>query len=214
MLISLLVTSCLASGDPLEKTGAHFRVISALPQPAVAEQALAAAEAAWPLALEALGLPDAKLETPLTIHLYADVPSYEQAEQGLTGGAFQKNLVFSHFETKSSHLVLQPPASPEALAELGLPTLSAYLIAHEAAHLVSYAFVPNSLDQPDWFAEGMAQHVAEEALLALHRARADGAEPLTCKSAVRGQALLAAKKLPDPAAILEAKLDGLEFYER
>lgn len=218
-VLALLVPSLAPSLAPsqdvtVERKGAHFTLRSHLPQESLADEALAAAEAAWPLALEALGLKEKKLATPLVIHLYPDAVSYEAAEQSLTGGAFKANLAFSHFATKTTHIALQPPTSPQALKELGLPTLTAYLLAHEAAHLATYAYQENALDFPEWLAEGMAVHVGVGAMTALGRMRPGESEPFHAKSAVRCQKLLVEQKLPQAAQVLAAEIGDLDFHDR
>lgn len=198
----------------VERKGPHFTLLSHLERESLADEALAAAEGAWPLALKALGLKEKKLPDALVIHLYPDAESYEAAEQALTGGAFKANLTFSHFETKSAHVALQPPGAPRALIELGLPTLTLYTIAHEAAHLASYAYLSNALDFPEWFAEGMAMHVGYETLSVLGRARPGLAEPLAARNAVRCKELLRKEELPEVGLILGSEIGDLEFDAR
>lgn len=210
-LLFLLATSLQA---PNEKTGPHFRVVCHVPGETLAANALETAEAVWPLALEALGRKDKELEAPMTIHLYPDVKSYEEVEAQLTGGAFKANLAFSHFASKSTHLVLQPPCTDEVLRAYGLPTLTRYLVGHEATHLVAYAFLPNSLDHPDWFAEGVANHVGLQALEKLGRTRKQIEEPLAAKSLQDCREMLAKGTLPTTSAILSGALGALELHPR
>jgi hypothetical protein len=214
LLAPLAVLLPSLQGGVVERKGPHFKVVSHLVPERLADEALEAAEAAWPLALAALDLKEKKLAQPLEIHLYPDAASYAAAEQSLTGGKFKANLAFSHFQTKSTHVALQPPCSPQALLELGLPALTLYLVAHEASHLVSYAHLPNSLDHLEWFAEGMATHVGLAALVSLGRMRPGLAEPLASKSLVHCKKLLADGKLPTAEQVLAAEIGDLDFYPR
>lgn len=213
-LVLVLAPHARPQAAPVERQGAHFKLVSHLARPELADEALAAAEAAWPLALDALGLKEKKLDAPLEFHLYPDAASYEAAEQPLTGGKFKANLAFSHFESKSGHVALQPPSAPQALAEFGLPALTLYLIAHEASHLASYAYCPNALDFPEWFAEGMAVRVGVGAVVGLGRMHEGEAEPYTARSAVLCQELLQKGELPPAGKILAAEIGNLEFYPR
>lgn len=211
---ALLLALPLLQEAPVERTGAHFKIVSHLPGATLADEALLAAEAAWPLALAELGLKEKKVASVPTIHLYPDVASYEAAEQELTGGAFKANLCFSHFDTRSTHIALQPACSAQTLAELGLPILTQFLIAHEASHLVSFVHLPNSLDHLEWFAEGMGTHVGLAALASLGRMRPGLAEPLASRSLVLCKKLLAEGKLPEAGQVMAAEVGDLEFYAR
>lgn len=216
MLASAALALALAGPQdaPLERTGAHYRIVSHLPGEALADEALAAAEAAWGLALKELGLKEKKPSAPLAIHLYLDVASYEAADQELTGGSFRANLSFAHFDTKSGHVALQPPCSAQTLAQLGLPTLTLFAVAHEAAHLARYAHAPNALDHLEWFAEGLANHVALTALVGLGRMVAGLAEPLASRALVLCKQLLKQGKLPEAPLVMNGEIGDLEFYPR
>jgi len=211
---ALALLLAVPQDGPIERKGPHYTLVSHLPGEALADQALAAAEAAWAPALEALDLKEKKLSEPLVIHLYPDAAAYEAAEAELTGGAFKANLSFSHFATKSAHVALQPACGTRALIELGLPTLTLYVIAHEAAHLASYAYVPNSVDHPEWFSEGMAMHVGHEALRTLKRALPGDAEPLIGRNAVLRHELLKKDELPEAGLVLASEVGDLDFYAR
>jgi hypothetical protein len=213
-LVTLAVLLAPLQEAPVERVGAHIKVVSHLAKPELADEALAAAEAAWPLALEALGVKEKKVDAPLELHLYPDAASYEAAEQPLTGGKFKANLAFSHFASKSTHIALQPPCSPEALAEFGLPTLTAYLVAREASHLASYVHCENALDFPEWFAEGMAIDVGTAALVGLGRMRAGEAEPLVARYAALCQQMVEKDELPEAGKILAGESGNLEFHAR
>jgi hypothetical protein len=213
LLPSVLVALALLQA-PVERAGPHFRIVSHLVLERLADEALAAAEAAWPLAVDELGLKEKKPSEPLTIHLYADAAGFEAAEQELTRGAFKQNRTFSHFATKSAHVTVEPPSSAQTLLELGLPTLTLYHVAHEAAHLTSYAHLPNSLDHLEWFCEGMATEVSLGALVAIGRMRAGLAEPLAARELVLCKTLLGEGKLPEARAVMGAEIGDLEFYAR
>lgn len=102
----------------------------------------------------------------------------------------------------------------QALDDHGLPTLTAYLIAHEASHLVSYAYLPNALYYPEWFAEGMAVHCGTEAVRSLGLIQEGLTDPLVSTYASRCQDLLSTSELPTPAAVLGAEIGGLDFHPR
>ncbi len=198
----------------VEKSGAHFHVVCHLENESAAAQALESAEAVWPLLIEALDLEDRPPRMPLEVHLYPDVASYEAAEARLTEGAFRRNLAFSHHATKSAHVALQPPTSQEALRELGLPLLTARLIAHEASHVARFALVPNFADHPGWFTDGLSSSIDAAAMVALGCALAADEEPFTAKAALRCQALAAKNRIPRAGAVLADLTDDLEFYDR
>ncbi len=143
---------CLPLGD-------HFRVVAHPENDALAAEALEIAEATWPVMRELLGVPVDAEHEPLELHLYADPEEYHAVDDELTGGDFEKNLAFAHFDSKTAHVVLQPYLSGEALEETGLPYQTARLIAHEAAHLVRYASLDNYRHHPNWVANGTASWV-------------------------------------------------------
>src|SRR5262245_13626458 len=202
------------SQEPTEKTGPHFRVVNHVPIEALADDALVAAEAVWPLALEALGRKEKELESPLTTHLYPDQKSYEEGEAQLTKGALKGNLVFSHLASKSAHVLLQPSCSDEGLRAYAMRTLPRYLVAPEATHPDAYAFLPNALDHPDWFAEGAATYAGFQALEKLGQTRKQIEEPLSATSLQLCREMVAKGTLPTANGILSSEVGTLEFQQR
>jgi hypothetical protein len=99
----------------------------------------------------------------LVITLYAGRKEYTRAVRNLDATAYNDSLAFTSAKTRESHVVLQPRTEPEYLDLVGgLPELTAHLVVHEAAHQWIYrSDAPNARWWPAWYAEGMAEHVAD-----------------------------------------------------
>lgn len=211
-LASLALALCLSTEETLVREGEHFRLVCHFSNEQVADRALEAVEAVWDRFEEIYPLDDdAEL---LEVHLYRDAAGYEGADQELTGGQFKRNLAFAHSGTLSAHVALQPPLSDGALAELGAPTQTLRLLAHEAAHLARYSACANYRSHPRWLADGIAGWVDEQvcADLGLYVERAQ--DPHHSTGMVNVQRLLERGALPTVEQFLTDDLDDLEFHER
>ena len=105
-------------------TGAHFRIQAHFANDKVAQDALATAEAAWPLATALFGAVELAEGEKLVVHLYRNTADYERAEDALTHGNFKQSLTFTSHATREAHIALQPDLSDSALARIGLTMLT------------------------------------------------------------------------------------------
>lgn len=214
LALALALLSIFPSTDEVTRRGEHFQLVCHFADEQAAERALAAVEAVWPRAEELYDLrPDDELGL-LTVHLYRDATAYERAEEGLTGGKFKRNLAFAHIETMSAHVALQPPLSDETLEALGVPAQTLRLLAHEAAHLVRYAHMPNCRSHPGWLSDGTASWIDEKVLIDLGLIGELEQDPSFSSNLLRVQQLLEKGKLPEAEEILLDQTDELEFLER
>lgn len=195
--------------DESTQAGEHFQVICHFKNDEIAKEALKAAEAVWPIALELFNFKAPKPETPLKIHLYRTAADYEKAEAGLMGGRFRANLAFSEEKGKSSHIALQPECSDETLKIVGLNAQTRRLIVHEAAHLFRYQTIPNHASHPEWLATGAACWIDDEVMIRGGYSPGDEADPYTSTYLVNLRRLANEKKLPSIAKILSDEVDGL-----
>jgi len=195
--------------DEVRATGTYYAVVGHGCDEAVLKRALPVVEAVWPLVADTFGVPDAKPEQPLLVHLYRTVDGYRAADQQLTNGKFRRNLAMSHHETRSAHVALQPPCTDETLRALGLPRLTVAMLAWEATHVARYELCPNYRDHPDWFCDGLASSVAARVLAAPPEAL-----PFCSNDMVRTQRLLAEEKLPPVKAFLADAVADLDLGDR
>jgi hypothetical protein len=157
----LLLSTRAARAEPetSRATGPHFEVIAHFRGPAVAREALEAAEAAWEPAVGLFGAPAPR--PPMAVHLYRTEAAYHEADRALSGGAFRKNLAFAHHATSSAHVAVQPDMSDATLRDLGLSAQTKRLLVHEATHLIRFAAMPEFTKHPGWFRDGAALWVAD-----------------------------------------------------
>jgi hypothetical protein len=203
-----------AGASDVQKVGKYYVLHYHGGDEALAEQALAAVERAWPMVAGAFGVPDAVPAAPLAVHLYRTAAAYEAADKELTGGKFQRNLAMSHWGSKSSHVALQPPCTDEALRALGLPGITVELLAWEAAHLARYELCPNFPDHPDWFVDGLASSVGRAICEATYPTGNVDSLPTMATDFLSVQRLLQQKKLPPVSAILADSIEDLDFGAR
>ena len=148
------------------------------------------------------------------MHLYRSAEDYVAAELQLTGGKFARNLAFSHWDSQTAHVALQPWLDDDRLVQLGLPAQTQRLLAHEAAHLVRFLAMPNYRSHPEWIADGSASWIDRQAACKVG-AMSDGVEDvMTSTQIVRVQRLLASADPPTLERIFLGQLDGLGFHER
>jgi hypothetical protein len=207
-LLALLLLAASAQATRVE--GDHFAVILDFENEAIAQAALEQVEKLWGPAADLYGLPKGARRDKLEVHLYRDAAAYRRADTRLTGGKFQRNQAFAHWNTKSAHVALQPYVSDAVLARVGLPHLTRNMLLHEAAHIVRYTAMKNFRSHPDWFEDGIAMALAQEVLAP----DAWQAVPLYATFAVRAQRGLERGEMPAAAAILADDTDALGFYER
>jgi len=215
LLLLLDRSSAQDPGEPsvVRKTGTYVTVTCHDGDETLAEQALAVADAVWPIVADAFGVPDAKPEHPLDVHLYRTIEGYQAADQKLTGGKFRRNLAMSHFDTRSAHVALQPPCSDEALRALGLPSLTVTMLAWETTHVARFELCPDFQAHPEWFTDGFAAWVASE-VLAAQRPATREATPMWAQDIGRVQSLRAARKLPPVRSILSDAVEDLDLHDR
>ncbi len=179
----------------------------------LAREALAVAEATFGPASALFGTP--RSGPPLVIHLHRRAASYAQAEARITGGAFRHNLAFSSFRLRNAHIAIQPDAAAGVIERMPLTPLTRRQIAHEAAHLVSFAAIPSFADHPAWFSEGAAMYVAERVAWARRFAGRAAIDPETSTRIDVAQRLLATDRLPAVTDVVHGRLgtlDGEQCY--
>jgi len=215
LLAALAAVAARAADEAVTvREGRWFRVVCHFEHARAADDALAAVEAAGPVAADLYGLHVPTKENRLEVHLYRTIADYEAVEERLTGGRFKRNLAFAHYATRSAHVALQPPVSDAVLDRLGLPLLTQNLLAHEAAHTLRYRWMPAYGDHPMWLVDGAAIHVALQAEIARGRIASVEGNPLSATDIGHGRRLLDEGRLPPATRILEDGTDGLSFYER
>lgn len=193
--------------------GTHFAVQLDWEAPELAEQALEAVEALWPAAEELYSLKTWEREDPLEVHLYGTDAGYSAADVELTGGNFDQNGAFAHFDSRTAHVRLAPQVHPKVLERFGLSNMTRRLLAHEAAHLIRFELYPNHRSHPAWFIHGTASLLDQAALVALGRSNPDA--PWEQARYAKLQDLLRNNKLPDfKTALLPAGISQLEFYDK
>jgi hypothetical protein len=219
---ALFALMALARGSPAEeardpgavrKEGAHFALTCHGGGEALAENALSVVEAVWPIVATAFGVPDAKPERPLDVHLYRTVEGYRAADEKLTNGKFRRNLAMSHWDSRSAHVAVQPPCRDETLRALGLPPLTVAMLAWEATHVARYELCPSFREHPDWFCDGFAAWVTAQVVEARLPAGLE-ATPFWAADMVAAQRLQTERKLPPAKSLLADAVADLDLYDR
>jgi len=101
-----------------------------------------------------------------TLRLYRSPRAFRTAVSKRTRGRFDHSFAFADYSTSTGHVALQPYLSDAALAEVGLPVLTCYQIAHEATHVWLAARAREYLDAEDWVREGLATWIAGKVIIA------------------------------------------------
>lgn len=206
--LSAALLACAALGqDQGVRQGDHFRVVPHFPDGgALAEAALAAAEAAWPLACAAYGLaPPDPGRHRMVVHLYRSREAFDEgclrceertwpAHSGLTSGRWGIALVH-----------IGRGLDDAAMDALGLTDPDEELIAHEAAHLIGHHHVLGYEDHPAWLTEGLAEAVATRV--------AGGTPSVQSRMAWLGD-LQARGRLPGVARVVAGDLEPLDEFRR
>ncbi len=211
MLIAALAL-CVCSED-LVITSEHFRLTTAVADSERLDEVIGDLEQLWINATELFGFEHSTDEL-IDVFFYDTAEAYQLAEQKLTQGAFATSYAFSDYNTKSSHVVLQPPSSPSVLERIGIPKQSRKLLVHEAAHAFFYGIYNNYRSFPDWWAEGYATWLAAETGIDRGWMDSRSSDP---NSSTREQQLLDildSDRLPSVEALLLGKLEGLTGGEK
>jgi hypothetical protein len=197
------------SASAIEVGDDRLRVVLDFEDPQVAEQTLAAVEAAWAAGHEAFGAPR-RPSRSRTVYLHRTEAAYEEACDRFVGGRFKRNGAFSSHETGDSHVLLQPNVSDPVLTRIGLPGMTRRLVVHEVAHLAMYETFAHFRSHPDWLSEGATQWVER----LVERAAGGERSPWTEAAAERVRRLLEGERLPAVESIVDDALSAYEFYER
>jgi len=148
-----------APTPPTVRTGAHFRITCHFASDSCAEEALAAAESAWPLTLAVLGVDPRPVDSPLDIHLYRNPAEYAAVNAKLVGGVMSGYEGFCDRKTHSAHVRVLPDYDDVLWNRVGAPRDFVQAAAHEASHLTMDACFVNGVHAPEWLSEGVALHV-------------------------------------------------------
>jgi len=100
------------------------------------------------------------------LRFYRSPRVFRAAVSKRTRGRFDHSFAFADYATSTGHVALQPYLSDAVLAEVGLPVLTCYQIAHEATHIWLAARVRKYLDAEDWVREGLATWIAGKVVIA------------------------------------------------
>jgi hypothetical protein len=159
---ALAVGLCLgAASAQTAVTGKHFQVefrsSAALAElaPKLAEAALAAVEAAWPV-LEKQLPPPHPLPVPLV--LYADRVEYQRAVATVAGRSEPREHEVAA-DGSQAHVLLWPQLSPKGLARIGLPRTTAQVLVKAGAEALARRCL-GKRPEP-WLAEVIALGVLE-----------------------------------------------------
>lgn len=159
------------------------------------------------------GVGPAGHEKPAKLHLYQETATYEAACDRLVGGKFKRNMAFTHHESCSSHLVLQPPLQGDAFKQLAPTFQTMRLVAHETAHLARIAALPNHPSHPDWFADGNATWIETKVFAAQKLITAPEQSPPYSTYVVLAQRLLEKDSLTSVEDLLHDRTEELGFGE-
>jgi hypothetical protein len=173
-----------------------------------------AANVAWRETAHLLGADAVAPTEPLpTLHLHATRAAFEAAIAP-TSRAPRSGLAWTEPGGGAAHVALQPPLGPGALAELGVPSQTLRLVAHETAHLARARLAPAHASHPRWLADGLASLVERRTLARLGRTAGRAEDPFDATDLVLLQRLHRTGRLPRARAVLEDDLEGLELGER
>jgi hypothetical protein len=154
-----------ARAGETEVEGPRSRIVSTVKTPGVAEACRDAIEAAIDLYEKRLPyrLPSGQR---LVFRLYSEVAEYEDAVKAAGAPQFARNRACTLNEPVETFLVLNPRDDPEYLATIGhLPERTRFLVCHEGVHqFLHRAGAAHDDFWPDWYAEGMCEHIAGECL--------------------------------------------------
>ena len=173
---------------------------------ALAEAALAAAEASWEHALEAYGVEAQPGRERLRIHLYRSRAEFNDACFRCEGRTWPSHSGLTSGQWGIALVLCGSGLGDEAVRALGLTDHDRELVAHEAAHLIGNAYVPGYAHYPAWLAEGLAESVAVRTF-----AGEQGRPSIDSRSAWL-QELAAQGRLPAIEDVIAGDLEDLEPY--
>ena len=173
---------------------------------ALAEEALAAAEASWEHALEAYGVEAQPGRERLRIHLYRSRAEFNDACFRCEGRTWPSHSGLTSGQWGIALVLCGSGLGDEAVRALGLTDHDRELVAHEAAHLIGNAYVPGYAHYPAWLAEGLAESVAVRTF-----AGEQGRPSIDSRSAWL-QELAAQGRLPAIEDVIAGDLEDLEPY--
>jgi hypothetical protein len=197
------------------RSGPHFRVTCHFVSDSCAEEALAAAEAAWPATIEFLGAAPVALERPLDIHVYRKEAEFAAVDAKLNRVPMTKDHNgFSYPASRTAYLVVRPDYDEAAWKRVGAPRDALVGLAHEASHLTAFACLNNAAYHPEWLKEGMAQHVERRVFSASTWGADPALYPATSYDMTRCLRLRREGLLPEPRAIFQSRLGHLDVADR
>ncbi len=184
MIRSRLLLTILLLPIPVLPARASIDIVTIEFKPEQRAEVRAIVDATEGVCAEAFHTDFADADDGASLELHMQFRDYERVDKELNDGRFRTNWAFANARAMQAHVVLQPPIPFEMLLEAGLPVQTRIQIAHEATHLCIYRAFGNNASHPGWLAEGLAVHLASEAV---RRARAMGpieSEPWTSQEIV------------------------------
>lgn len=212
LVLPLLLSMQGALAQAPSVSGKYFTVTCEGGDERMAKQALAVVEPVWPLVCAAFGTKKARPKKKLSVVLYRDVDGYLKADQRLTGGKFAPNQAMSHWDSKSSHVAMQPPCDDASIAEHGLPLQTQVMLAWEASHIVRFELCRNFRGHPGWFHDGLAATTANKVLHQLHPKM--GEQSFFTQRWLSVRRLLKSGDMPSVSALLADQTQDLEMHDR
>ncbi len=213
-VLCLMFAPAICAADEMTPSGKYFRIICHFDNEQVAKEALETAEMVWPVAAKLYAVTDRAPDRLRDVHLYRTADDYMDAEFKLTGGKFKNNLAFSHWDSQTAHIAIQPECSDDTLKQTGLPTMTRRLIAHEAAHLARYAIMPNFESHPNWFADGTGEWIEDKVIADGGWSQGFESEPATSTMIMEAQGLLKDHSLPSVDEIFNDDIDNVFWRKR
>lgn len=114
---------------------------------------------------EIFGIDMSQVEDGTKIEMHLLQRDYENAAKALTqNGQLSNDWAFVRTHDKQGHVALQPPVEREVLDSAGLPLQTKVQLARVAAYLCMSRAFETEAWHPDWFSEGLSNHIADEAL--------------------------------------------------
>ena len=153
------------------------------------------------------------LEVPITINLYPKRKLFVAAVESIESGASKDRAAWGDPDSHQIYVKVQPLLGEWPFLEIGIPEVSLRAAAREVA-VMAMAQVEGGAFTHPWLREGLAELVAERALIAIGRASAAGAAPADSTALWRVRELARAGRLPTVAEILAGEIGDLGGAER
>lgn len=212
--MAVLVPSALLMGNgPTPGSPSRVSVVAKGLSKHDREEAQSVADAAFSTTSKLLAS-NKKSDSELQVHLYSTIDDYERAEQRLTGGRFKTNLAFTHADTKSAHIVIQPPIKCDSSTVQELPGFTRRLLAHEVFHLRCYAESGAYRRMPDWLTDGAASYVDQQVMHDLESAGEPENDPHISTYIYLVKRLIQRKELPSIRAMMNEEFDAFDRSTR